>query len=136
MHLLNCAAVLNGRPFSFRGGIMGGRVNVRLINRKAYEEQRRAIYRRVQAGEPCAICGRPIDLTAPRWILKDGRRVLSPWSLEVDHVQPIAAGGSIDSIDNVQPAHRACNERKGRGRAGSSFVSSCAPRAGSVSRNW
>ena len=100
------------------------RDNPRLTNRKAYEEQRRYCERLARSGIPCAICGQPIDLDAPQWIVKDGRRVRSPWSLESDHIVPIAAGGAVvGTVGIVQPVHRACNERKGAGS------STCAARA-------
>lgn len=51
---------------------------------------------------PCALCGMPIDynLNYP-----------DPWSYVVDHVQPIAQGGT-DTINNKQAAHRHCNRMK------------------------
>ena len=66
---------------------------------------------RAAAGEPCAICGQPIDVTR-RWILKDGRRVLDPLSCECDEIVPISMGGSPTG-DNTRPVHRICNERRG-----------------------
>lgn len=90
------------------------RDNPRLVNRKLYGELVAQVRRRVQAGEPCGICGKPIDLDAPQWITReDGRRVRAPWSLECDHVVPLARGGALD---HVQPAHRICNLRKGGGK--------------------
>lgn len=55
-----------------------------------------------QGQPPCAICGQPIDYTL---------RHPHPASYVVDHIHPLAAGGT-DTIDNKQPAHRACNRAK------------------------
>lgn len=107
-------------------------LNPRLTNRKAYEENRAAIYRRVRLGEPCALCGQPIDLDAPQWIMRDGRRVRAPWSLEVDHIQTLAHGGSATDQENTQPAHRICNQRKGAGRSSAAMSRA----VGSCSRDW
>lgn len=52
---------------------------------------------------PCAICNQPIDYDAHH---------LDPMSFTVDHIVPLAAGGT-DTIDNIQPAHRKCNRDKG-----------------------
>ena len=35
-------------------------------------------------------------------------------SFEVDEILPYALGGSPYSIENTQPAHRLCNEQKGK----------------------
>lgn len=51
---------------------------------------------------PCGICGHPIDYTL---------RTPHPDSYEVDHVIPLDKGGT-DTLDNKQPAHRACNRAK------------------------
>lgn len=101
------------RLFCLYGGEMNK--NPRLVNRKLYEEQVRLCKRRVAGGEPCGICGRPIDLSAPQYVTRpDGKRIKAPWTMEVDHIIPLARGGALTS-DNVQPAHRACNLRKGGG---------------------
>lgn len=55
-------------------------------------------------GMPCALCGQPIDYALPAG---------DPMSFEVDEIVPISLGGSPTSMDNVQPAHRICNQRKG-----------------------
>ncbi len=64
----------------------------------------RNIHRRAIAkGKPnCALCGESIDYGLPH---------LDPGSFVVDHVVPLAAGGT-DTLDNKQPAHRQCNARK------------------------
>lgn len=53
-------------------------------------------------GAPCHICGKPIDYTLP---------YLDPKSFVVDHIVPIARGGT-DTIDNKRAAHRDCNRAK------------------------
>lgn len=50
----------------------------------------------------CGICGQDIDYT-----LKSP----DPGSYEVDHVIPLARGGT-DTLDNKQASHRACNREK------------------------
>ena len=63
-------------------------------------DQHRAAIRR---GRPaCALCGEDIDYAL---------RSPHPMSFEVDHIIPLARGGS-DELDNKQPAHRDCNRRK------------------------
>jgi 5-methylcytosine-specific restriction endonuclease McrA len=59
-------------------------------------------------GKNCHICGTLINLKANRKVGKKG------WEkgLHLDHVIPISKGGP-DTIDNVRPAHGACNIRKG-----------------------
>lgn len=50
----------------------------------------------------CAICGQPVDKSL---------RYPHPMSPTVDHIIPVARGGS-DSIENLQLAHRKCNRMK------------------------
>ncbi len=67
--------------------------------------RRRILRARVKAmGLPCALCGQPIDYSLP---------ALDPWSYELDEIVPVSLGGSELDPDNVQPAHRICNQRKG-----------------------
>jgi 5-methylcytosine-specific restriction endonuclease McrA len=58
-------------------------------------------------GTACYLCGREIDLSAPR---SSG---IPGWQegLHLDHVIPLAAGGS-DTVENVKPTHALCNMRK------------------------
>ena len=58
-------------------------------------------------GTDCHICGEPIDLEASRKSGTEG------WerSLWLDHVVPIAKGGS-DLIVNIRPSHGLCNRAK------------------------
>jgi 5-methylcytosine-specific restriction endonuclease McrA len=58
-------------------------------------------------GDLCHICNIKIDLSAPRLPGLDG------WEsgLHIDHVIPLSKGGP-DTLDNVRPAHGACNVKK------------------------
>lgn len=56
-------------------------------------------------GEPCWICGLPIDL-AIKWP--------DPQCFTADHVIPVGKGGH--NRGEVRPAHRVCNQSRGRNR--------------------
>lgn len=112
--------------------------NPRYLNFKMREHMRSLVKARIMAGEPCAICGKPIDLDAPQTYVdpKDGKRKRAPWSWEVDEIVPVSKGGSPWDADNVQPAHRICNQRagaKGRQRRQSMARSTV---DGTTSREW
>ncbi len=68
-------------------------------------------------GSDCYLCGRAIDLLAPR------RAPATGWqdSLWRDHVISLARGGS-DTLDNVRPTHALCNLRKGSNLTGGGCV--------------
>ena len=68
-------------------------------NTTTRDNHRRTI---AKTAAPCWICGLPID-----YQLKHPH----PKSFVVDHVIPIAAGGT-DTIDNKRAAHRDCNRAK------------------------
>lgn len=89
--------------------------NPRFVNDKARRAAMSYVRMRAAAGEPCAVCGRPIDLDKPQWYIdpKDGKRKRAPWSLECDEIIPLSMGGSPIDRNNVQPTHRVCNQRKG-----------------------
>ncbi|NGM16964.1 HNH endonuclease [Eggerthellaceae bacterium zg-893] len=73
--------------------------------RNANGSRRRALRSRVRAmGLPCALCGRPIDYSLPAG---------DPMAYELDEIVPVSRGGSPYDPDNVQPAHRRCNQAKG-----------------------
>ncbi len=56
-------------------------------------------------GEPCSMCGNPIDYTL------DGR---NKWGATSDHIIPIAYGGElIVQLEELNVAHHSCNSRAG-----------------------
>lgn len=58
----------------------------------------------IRRGNPaCALCGEPVDYSLP---------YLHPQSYVVDHITPLAHGGT-DTLNNKQATHRACNRSKG-----------------------
>ncbi|MEV4001008.1 HNH endonuclease [Actinomadura sp. NPDC049753] len=69
------------------------------------------VRKRAAAGEPCYLCGQPID-TRPA---KDGGPPpRSPWSFSAHHVQERNNGGQT-TLTNYAPAHLTCNARHGDG---------------------
>ena len=67
-------------------------------------------------GEPCAICGKPIDYTLGMVTDKrTGKRRPHPMSFVVDEIVPVSMGGSPYLLDNTRPAHWICNARRGNG---------------------
>lgn len=67
-------------------------------------QRRVALRNRVASmGLPCALCGRPIDYSLPPG---------DPMAYELDEIVPVSLGGDPLDPDNVQPAHRICNQRK------------------------
>ena len=67
-------------------------------------------------GEPCALCGKPIDyslgfVTDPR----TGKRRMHPMAFVVDEIVPVCFGGSPYTMANTRPAHYICNARRGSG---------------------
>lgn len=73
--------------------------------RRQYPKQREDLRRRVYAMQDvCGICGHEVDKTLPAGL---------PLSPELDEIIAIALGGSAYDIDNLQLAHRVCNQRKG-----------------------
>lgn len=78
--------------------------------------RRKIVARWRSLGEPCAICGKPIDyslgmITDPM----TGRRRPHPMSFVVDEIVPVSRGGSPIAWDNTRPAHWICNARRGDG---------------------
>ena len=71
----------------------------------------------------CALCGKPVDKTLPAG---------HPMAAEVDEIIPVSLGGSPYRRDNVQLAHRICNQRKGNGRRARQETTKPLP----VSRVW
>ncbi|ASU81513.1 HNH endonuclease [Nocardiopsis gilva YIM 90087] len=73
---------------------------------------RRACARlRREAPSVCWICGKPIDQLLP---------YTHPMSWTADHVVPrkIMIANDLDpnDVENLRPAHRTCNSRKGAGK--------------------
>ena len=69
-----------------------------------HQRKRKVIRERLlAAGEPCGICGQPVDgsIKAP-----------DPMSASLDHITPLAAHGDHED-DNLQLTHLGCNARKG-----------------------
>lgn len=77
---------------------------VELRDKNAQKKAREAMKRELRGDNPtCALCGLIIDMSLPH---------TSKWSFEVDHIIPLAKGGS-NSYDNFQPVHQKCNRLKG-----------------------
>jgi 5-methylcytosine-specific restriction endonuclease McrA len=57
----------------------------------------RAMFKNMKLPITCSICGKPIRFRE---------------DLTVDHITPRSKGGR-SSLDNLQPAHKICNEAKG-----------------------
>lgn len=72
---------------------------------------------RAANGEPCALCGQPIDVSLSWYVDTDGKRKRHPMSCECDEVIPISRGG-LPYGDNTRPVHRICNERRGADMSG------------------
>lgn len=73
------------------------------------DRARRRISQRVQAGEPCCFCHRPIDLTLA---------YPHPKSFVVDHANPTSLGGG-DDYAGLRPAHNRCNRIRSNSPDGS-----------------
>ncbi|MBF6584421.1 HNH endonuclease [Nocardia farcinica] len=86
-------------------------------------DRHRAVLRRNKP--PCGICGQDIDYTLPH---------LHPHSYVVDHIIPLARGGT-DDLDNKQPAHRHCNETKAA-RTTEELTAAAGPRTYITHRTW
>ena len=94
--------------------------------RKIHFKLRNDLRARVFAlGLPCGICGREIDYTLPAG---------TPMSPELDEIIPVSRGGSPYDFDNLQPAHRECNQRKGNRMASDKISSQINPLP--HSRSW
>lgn len=128
MLLVCCAITLKSQTrtgaalFLCRGGRMTA--GARWKNGSARRAVLQYVRNRAASGEPCALCGRPIDVTLPQWYVdpKDWRRKRAPWSCECDEICPVSrwreggyASPEACALDrnNVQPVHRICNQRAG-----------------------
>ena len=120
--------------------------NPRYSDPKKRARALRLVYDRAKAGEPCGICHQPIDLTFPKWWRdpRDNKRKLTPWSLECDEIVPVSLGGSPYDPENIQPAHRICNQIKGnrtqrkatQETEGLQALRSSQSRDGTTTRTW
>lgn len=54
--------------------------------------------------DPCGLCGHPIDYNA---------EPCTYWSFSLDHIVPLAHGGGVHDLANVQAAHFGCNSKRG-----------------------
>jgi len=66
------------------------------------DRARRRVAAQVRAGAPCALCGKPIDLTL---------KYPDPMSFVVDHVIPTSRGGG-DDYEGLRPSHAHCNRQR------------------------
>ena len=57
----------------------------------------------------CGLCRQPIDMTLA---------YPHPYSVSVDHVQPVSRGGALTSPENLRCCHLICNKRRGNGDPG------------------
>lgn len=75
------------------------------VNPRRRNGYRRTILRRrvLAAYNQCALCGQPVDKTLPP---------NDPGAPEVDEIIPVSRGGNPLAWNNVQLAHRLCNQRK------------------------
>jgi 5-methylcytosine-specific restriction endonuclease McrA len=74
------------------------------------DRARRRVAARVRAGEPCCLCGLPIDLSV---------RYPDPQAFTVEHVVPTSHGGADFGDDQLAPAHFRCNRARSNGPSGS-----------------
>ena len=65
-------------------------------------------------GDPCHICGHPIDYSLGM-VTVNGKRRPHPMSFVVDEVVPVKYGGDPLDFENTRPAHWVCNARRGAG---------------------
>jgi 5-methylcytosine-specific restriction endonuclease McrA len=80
----------------FSGGILKGR--------SGRPWRRLVALARRELPPVCHLCGGMIDMGL------DHNDAMS-WTL--DHIRPLANGGSPEDLSNVAPAHRRCNSKKG-----------------------
>ncbi|MFI0484875.1 HNH endonuclease [Actinomadura sp. 9N215] len=69
------------------------------------------IRKRAAAGEPCHLCGQPIDTRPPE---QGGPAPRTRWSFSLDHITPRSKGGQ-STLANARPSHYGCNSRRGNG---------------------
>lgn len=73
---------------------------------RAYRRKQAALKRRTKDEHlPCWLCGEPVDTSLP---------TTHRLSFTADHVQALNQGGHLVR-NELRPAHRACNSRRGDG---------------------
>ena len=84
--------------------------------RWANRARRQAIRDRWRAiGDPCHLCGKPIDYSLGMVEGPNGKRRPHPMSFVVDEIVPVRFGGDPLEWGNTRPAHWICNARRGDG---------------------
>lgn len=85
--------------------------------RYANGSTRRKIRKRwIARGEPCHICGKPIDYSLGMIVdPSTGKRKPHPMSLAIDEIVPVSKGGDPLDFANTRPTHWICNARRGDG---------------------
>lgn len=91
-----------------------------------YRQAIAAVRRRAAGGEPCILCGKPIDVTL---------KYPDPMSCTLQHIKQLANGGSLLDPSNHAPSHSVCNSRDG-GRRGRPGLSTAPPLSPNPSRSW
>lgn len=69
-------------------------------HRGAYEKNKKKIF---ATQTVCGICGKPVDMSL---------KYPHPLSPCIDHIIPVAKGGHLSDMDNLQLAHWTCNRQK------------------------
>ena len=79
--------------------------------------RRRAIQARWRAiGDPCHICGKPIDYSLGMFVdQRTGKKRMHPMAFVVDEIVPVSKGGDPLDFSNTRPAHWICNAKRGDG---------------------
>lgn len=83
-----------------RGIIMNTGAERYGTHRGAFEKNKKKIF---ATQTVCGICGKPVDQSL---------KYPHPLSACIDHIIPIAKGGHLSDIDNLQLAHWTCNRQK------------------------
>lgn len=96
------------------------------MSRQKTHAERKAMKQRlaaaVQRGEPCYICGQPIDY--------QGAKTYDYDAPTIDHIKPWRDYPELRAdMGNLAPTHRACNSSKG-------VKQSALPAHGNASRDW
>lgn len=79
-------------------------------------------------GDPCALCGKPIDYSLG--MITDpvtGKRRMHPMSLAIDEIVPVSKGGDPLDFNNTRPTHWLCNSRRSDGTKNKATVRDALP---------